>query len=177
VGDVTTPRASLALLYRNETPDIADKDVVVAFSFVVKEDVDPFSLGELSGSAKQLLGMFFATKGKEFKYELKSSFAEEDGSRVFTLRFVWHSEEAYEGAQKVFQYYNPQSFEAGLELNQAPIDPADDFIQDVLNQISAWTLLVLSAVLVLRHKMVSIGFLVRALVTLRITRQKTYSSF
>jgi Ras-related C3 botulinum toxin substrate 1 len=127
VGEVVQPRASVELSYRNEAPETDDKHIVVAFSFVVKDDVDTFTLGELSGSVKQMLGL---ASSPEFKYEIKNSLSTEgDGSRVFTLRFVWHSDEAYEGAQKVLQFYGPQRVDALIELNQAPGDSSDEFVQ------------------------------------------------
>jgi Ras-related C3 botulinum toxin substrate 1 len=127
VGEVVHPRASVELSYRNEPPEDEDKHIVVAFSFVVKDDVDTFSLGELSGSVKQMLGL---ASSPEFKYEIKNSLSTEgDGSRVFTMRFVWHSEEAFEGAQKVLQFYAPQRLDALIELNQAPADSSEEFIE------------------------------------------------
>jgi len=70
---------------------VAEKSIIISFSFVVKNDVDStpppgtprkgevftyfsvhsaFSLGELSGSVKQILGL---AKSKAFNYDLKSN--------------------------------------------------------------------------------------------------------
>jgi len=124
---VTNPRSSVEISYNNQAPDTDDKHVTAAFSFVVKDDVDTFSLGELSGSVKQMLSL---ASSKDFKYEIKNSLTTEgDGSRVFTLKFIWHSEEAYEGFQKVLEFYGLQRIEATIELNQAPTDAVENFIE------------------------------------------------
>lgn len=132
VGEVAERKCSLNLSYLNESPDTDAKHVVVAFSFVVKDDVDTFSLGELSGSVKQMLGL---AKSEEFKYDLKSSLTTEgDGSRVYTLRFVWMDENVYEAAQQVFGFYNPQRIEVAVDLNQAPGNAgAEGFIEGRIN--------------------------------------------
>jgi len=100
--------------------------VQISLSFAVKDDVDPFSLGELSGSVKQILSL---GKSEEFKYELKSSMnTESDGTKVYTLTFLWTDKNAHEAFLKIFDFYEPHTLELKVELNQEPSVPTSDFI-------------------------------------------------
>jgi len=125
-GDFGEARSSLRMYYEKESDSGMAGAVELALSFTVKPDVDPFSLGELSGSVKQILGL---AKSEEFKYEVKSSFnTESDGTKVFTLKLIFVNDEIRAAFIKAVEYYAPQSFEILLELNQDPLHPTDDFI-------------------------------------------------
>ena len=41
---------------------------------------------------------------------------------------IWHEGAAFEGAQKVADFYNPKQFEVKLDLNQSPSVPTDEFV-------------------------------------------------
>jgi len=126
VGEVNDPQSTLRFFYEREPDSTAQGDVEISLSFSVKDDVDPFSLGELSGSVKQILSL---AKNPDFKYDIKSALSREgDGTQIYRLTMIWHEGAAYEGAHKVADFYNPSQFEIKLELNQSPSVPSDQFI-------------------------------------------------
>jgi len=115
-GQFEQSGSSVVVTYKNEEPSVAEKSIIISFSFVVKNDVDTFSLGELSGSVKQILGL---AKSKAFNYDLKSSLATHgDGNRVYTLKMVVKEDDIYEQIQNLFAAYAFKSAQATLELNQ-----------------------------------------------------------
>jgi len=125
VGDVGDPKSFLRFFYERE-PDSTNDDVEIAFSFSVKDDVDPFALGELSGSVKQILSL---AKNPDFKYDIKSGLSREgDGTQIYTLTMVWHESAAVAAADKIAQFYDPRQFELKLELNQEPTVSSNDFL-------------------------------------------------
>jgi len=124
VGDVGDVKSSLRFFYERE-PD-STNDVEISFSFSVKDDIDPFALGELSGSVKQILSL---AKNPEFKYDIKSGLSREgDGTQIYTLTMLWHEPDAVEAAGKVAEFYDPKEFEIKLELNQEPTVPCSEFL-------------------------------------------------
>jgi len=126
VGDIPESKSGVRIFYEREPESTREGDVEIALSFSVKEDVDPFSLGELSGSVKQILSL---AKNPDFKYEIKSGLSREgDGTQIYTLTMIWHEGAAFEGAHKVADFYNPKQFEVKLDLNQSPSVPTDEFI-------------------------------------------------
>jgi len=126
VGDIHEAKSGLRVFYEREPDSTRQGDVEIALSFSVKDGVDPFSLGELSGSVKQILSL---AKNPDFKYDLKTGLAREgDGTQIYTLTMVWHEEAAFAGAQKVVDFYSPKVFEVKLDLNQSPSVPTDEFI-------------------------------------------------
>lgn len=127
VGDFEQATSAVTVAYKNEEPDVAGKNIVVAFSFVVKDDVDTFSLGELSGSVKQMLSL---AKSSDFVYELKSSLVtESDGKRVYTLKMIYQDDDVFDQFTRVFDFYKVQSASATVELNQSAGQQSADYLQ------------------------------------------------
>lgn len=127
VGDFEQPSSSVTITYKDEEPDVPGRHVVLALSFVVKEDVDTFSLGELSGSVKQMLSL---AKSSDFQYELKSSLVTEaDGKRVYTLKVIYQDVDVYEEFAKVFDFYNIKAAKTVVEFNQSPGQHDSDYLQ------------------------------------------------
>jgi len=126
VGPVDEPQSGFLLHYeRDQTAATIRKaakvedPVVLSFCFVVKDDVDPFSLGELSGSVKNILGLgsFLA----KVKYQVKSAMnTETDGTRTFVLSLTSSDPTIVDVCKKVLDYYSPNKFEVGLDLSQSP---------------------------------------------------------
>jgi len=126
VGDASIPRSSLRFFYEKEFDSTSDGDVEISLSFTVKDSVDPFELGELSGSVKQILGL---AQNPEFKYDIKSALSMEgDGTQVYTLIMVWHEPDAVEAAHKVVAYYDPRHFEMKLDFNKEPTVASTEFL-------------------------------------------------
>jgi len=51
-----------------------------------------------------------------------------DGTKVYTLTFLWTDQKANEAFHKIFNFYAPRELELKLELNQEPSVPTDDFV-------------------------------------------------
>jgi len=99
----------------------------MSISFVVKDGVDPFSLGELSGRIKDILSM----AKRQLKYNLKSKLdrsTDNDGNRLtlYVLTIEFGDSEIKDAVHKVLDHYNPKSFTAKLELSQTPKMTSED---------------------------------------------------
>jgi len=95
--------------------------VILSISFIVKSDVDPFSLGELSGSFKNILGL--ASMLSKVKYQLKSKLdTTEDGRNIYSLSMISNDEMIASAGTKILDHNAPDKLEVNLDFSQAPTD-------------------------------------------------------
>jgi len=97
------------------------ESLILSLSFVVKEGIDAFTLGELSGSVKNILGL--GSMLSKIKYQLKSKMSHDsEGGQVYTLSIVSSHEPFSEAGKKIFEYQAPEKVEASIALSAAPLE-------------------------------------------------------
>jgi len=126
IGNFRDTAASVQLKYHggSDASDVSaglniyDQDpLVLAISFRVKDGTDPFSLGELSGTIKNILGLAL----QKLKYELKTKMdSDYDGTQLYTLVFSFNDKEVHDSVAKVLDYYQPSKLLVNLELSESP---------------------------------------------------------
>ncbi|KAL6052772.1 Calcineurin subunit B [Balamuthia mandrillaris] len=129
-----TVSAEAATKYR-EDAKASESSIILALSFTVTEGIDPFELGEISGSIKNILSM---GKGK-LKYEsFESKVKKVEGinNLVYTLLFAVDPKVAkpLQNVLEVVDALQLKELEAKVELSQRPGDvPAEEKAVEYLN--------------------------------------------
>jgi len=136
IGNFRDAAASVQLKYLtgSDASDVAtslniyDSDpLVVAVSFRVKDGTDPFSLGELSGTIKNIIGLAM----QKLKYELKTKMnSDYDGTQLYTLIFSFNDKDIHDNIVKALDFYQVSKLLLSLELSEGPSNVSQDvFLQ------------------------------------------------
>jgi len=128
IGEFEEPKTSVHVSYDggSKADDFkrelgVTESLILSLSFIVKEGIDAFTLGELSGSVKNILGL--GSMLSKIKYQLKSKMSHDsEGAQVYTLSIVSSHEPFADAGKKILEYQSPEKFEAFLELSSSPLE-------------------------------------------------------
>lgn len=129
VGRLSQPRCSLRVSHLTGTEgrrarkwaDVRSNTVAVSFAFTVKEGVNVFELGELSGSIKNLL---LLVGSDELDTDLESKLVDEGpGTRkILLLNLLFRDECLFHAISAVLAHHRIEQADASLLLSQSPAD-------------------------------------------------------
>eukprot|EP01087_Luapelamoeba_hula_P015822 TRINITY_DN4785_c0_g1_i1.p1 TRINITY_DN4785_c0_g1~~TRINITY_DN4785_c0_g1_i1.p1 ORF type:complete len:714 (-),score=111.98 TRINITY_DN4785_c0_g1_i1:39-2180(-) len=106
---------------------IDPQSVTVSLAFKIKDDVDAFSIGELSGSIKNIINLV----KKDLKFRLTTKLQrDESGGRLYRLILTFTHPTVLPDVLKVLDFYQPHTIALDLGLSQAPQDhkTREDFV-------------------------------------------------
>ncbi|KAL6070559.1 RHO4 protein [Balamuthia mandrillaris] len=157
--EVTSQREGCELRFshsKHTTADPSGSTFVLALSFCVKPDVETFSLGELSGSVKNILGL----ASDKLHYTLKSSVSrdeeKEDAPTVFTLTLTFTNASLREQLTHFLDYYDPKRFNFKFLWDSVTTRDTVRLFENLLrSQVDAKALTLLRAT---KHLRFGIGF-------------------
>eukprot|EP01090_Pellita_catalonica_P000057 TRINITY_DN1003_c0_g1_i3.p1 TRINITY_DN1003_c0_g1~~TRINITY_DN1003_c0_g1_i3.p1 ORF type:complete len:537 (-),score=104.15 TRINITY_DN1003_c0_g1_i3:334-1944(-) len=140
IGNINTtsaPSLNLSHLAKDQTNIIRQKfginpqSLGIIFSFTVADDVDPFTLGELSGSVKNILSM----AKYQLDFTMKSKFTTEStGTRVYSLIFTINKPKTVNAIDHLAEHYSVRALEGTMTFSSKPgTRLSKEFIQ-----IEAW---------------------------------------
>jgi len=127
IGKYDQSKASIQVIYHRDA-ELAKKNLtrlmgssnslIASVSFLIRPGVDDFSLGELSGSVKDLLMMV----KKEVKFTEYKTMVQnlETGQKLYVVTLYFNEQQATKSALGSLESIAAKKFEAAIHLNQTP---------------------------------------------------------
>eukprot|EP01090_Pellita_catalonica_P015785 TRINITY_DN4347_c0_g1_i3.p1 TRINITY_DN4347_c0_g1~~TRINITY_DN4347_c0_g1_i3.p1 ORF type:complete len:326 (-),score=44.48 TRINITY_DN4347_c0_g1_i3:237-1214(-) len=123
IGEFDTAGMSINLDYRAATEARKELDIkdtnILSLSFIVKEGIDPFSLGELSGSIKNILSL--GAMFSKIRYQLKSKMGKDEAGNVIYTISMMSSDTALAAVKQIVDSNAPEYLKGRIATSEGPL--------------------------------------------------------